>query len=736
MKIVRLPSLPRFRGWLIAGLLGWASSGITGTVTFSVSPSSISNTYSGKITLQINGLTNGESVVVDRYLDANTNGVIDAGDWLVQSFRLTDGKACVIGGVTNGNIAGDSNPTNGAITARFRFQADGIAQKFTGTHLWRLSSPTGRFPSLTNTWTITDTPYAQAASGTVQNGGTNVPYAGILVFPPPSGNGGSSPIAGTVADASGAYSINLPPGDYQLWALKSNAVCDMDAAPVVTLNPGIPVITNLILIPATCSISGRFIDATRTNIGLLGLLVVAQSTNNLIAFGFTDTNGNYAVNVTPGGWQISADGEELPSYGYLNLRDEYRPSVDATASSVSNVIVGLPPATALIYGTATDNLGNPLAGLSLYAENTNRLYEVDLVTDGNGKYVMGVLAGEWYVGHSHDSPDYASYVFSEVDTNIVDGQAALVDFMGSAGTTISGCVQGEGNPLSGVNVQVGTITTNGTGGWHWNQTYQSDGTDSHGNYSVIVPPGTNYYASVNLPQGSPWVGQMYSNATDAASATVIAALTNAPVTGIDFALTLGMNISGWIMDASNNPVRTSVEIGQWDGTNWISVWWTGSFDDGHFSVALPAGSNYLVHINDPNYHEVYFHNKLSAGSADAIVAPPGTVVSNVNFTLYDPSRDSDGDGLPDYIEGYVTGTDPFDCRDCLRCIGLHPSGGRATLSWSAVSGRVYSVERTVDLCSAAWTNLPPLSIIAVGTNATLLDSNAPPRGNYRVRVAY
>ena len=49
-------------------------------VTFSVTPSAVSNTYNGTIMLQVTGLTNGETVVVQKFLDANTNGVVDASD--------------------------------------------------------------------------------------------------------------------------------------------------------------------------------------------------------------------------------------------------------------------------------------------------------------------------------------------------------------------------------------------------------------------------------------------------------------------------------------------------------------------------------------------------------------------------------------------------------------------------------------------------------------------------------
>ena len=71
-------------------------------VTFSVTPATVSNTYNGVITLQVNGLTNTETVAVQKFIDLNTNGVIDDTDWLVQQFKLTDGQAgMVIGGVTS-----------------------------------------------------------------------------------------------------------------------------------------------------------------------------------------------------------------------------------------------------------------------------------------------------------------------------------------------------------------------------------------------------------------------------------------------------------------------------------------------------------------------------------------------------------------------------------------------------------------------------------------------------------
>src|SRR5882724_433060 len=118
-------------------------------VAFTVTPAVVSNTYSGTITLQVTGLTNTETVVVQKFLDANTNGVIDAGDILWQQFKLTDGTNFVIGGVTNINVPGDTDTTAGQITARQNLQAD-FSQTIVGKYLFKLSSPFGHFTPITN----------------------------------------------------------------------------------------------------------------------------------------------------------------------------------------------------------------------------------------------------------------------------------------------------------------------------------------------------------------------------------------------------------------------------------------------------------------------------------------------------------------------------------------------------------------------------------------------------------
>src|SRR5579859_1588225 len=120
-------------------------------VTFTITPATVSNTYNGHITLQVTGLTSGDTVVVQKFLDLNTNGVVDANDWLVQQFNLTDGQAgMVIGGVTNFNVPGDLDATSGQITTKLNFQNGDFIQQIAGQYLFRLSSPSGHFVPVTS----------------------------------------------------------------------------------------------------------------------------------------------------------------------------------------------------------------------------------------------------------------------------------------------------------------------------------------------------------------------------------------------------------------------------------------------------------------------------------------------------------------------------------------------------------------------------------------------------------
>ncbi|HXT42344.1 MAG TPA: hypothetical protein VN887_20215, partial [Candidatus Angelobacter sp.] len=150
--------------------------------TFTINPSSISNTYSGSITLQITGLTNGETVLVERFLDLNNNGVVDVADLLVQSFKDTEGQVTSFDGIRDVNVPGDDDgATNASIQTSLSFNSGPEFSRSDGQHLFRVSSPTGRFTPLVRPLTVTQAAFAQRVTGNVTSGGSPVTNASVAL---------------------------------------------------------------------------------------------------------------------------------------------------------------------------------------------------------------------------------------------------------------------------------------------------------------------------------------------------------------------------------------------------------------------------------------------------------------------------------------------------------------------------------------------------------------------------
>src|SRR3989442_1061906 len=105
MSLVMMISRPARRlqlRLLLVPLLFLTTETLPAAVGVTPTPTAVSNLYAGTISLTVTGLNSGETVIVQKYLDANTNGVVDAGDYLVQQFQLTDGVGpTLFGSVTN-----------------------------------------------------------------------------------------------------------------------------------------------------------------------------------------------------------------------------------------------------------------------------------------------------------------------------------------------------------------------------------------------------------------------------------------------------------------------------------------------------------------------------------------------------------------------------------------------------------------------------------------------------------
>lgn len=470
--------------------------GAVSAATLAVTPSVISNTYPGGITLDITGLTNHETVTIQEWLDLNADGSIDSGEPMMDAGKITDNdpSKAVIGGITNINVPIDSNSATGAITATLNFAPPIVLENITGQRIFRLVSPAGNFSPVTATLLVTNTVTAQNLSGTVySNGVTPLPNAVVVVLPPQ----GKGYTAAEVADSNGHYSINVNPGSYVVMSAVPNYFIDQSLAPQVTLTSGQSATNDLSLASGTVTISGTFYDAGNSN-GIGGLMFQLES-GSLFAVSFTDTNGKYSAAVAPNFWKITPNKERISRRAYVVPRQSLQ--VDATGGDVTNANIGLFKGNALFYGHIADNLGNPFANIEFDASDLNNNYDANGFSDPSGNYADVALAdgtNEWNCNPNDDiNTALAGYVLNNSqNTNLAVGQAFQQNYVAlPVNAHISGRVRdNSGNPVVGVSLYASTF--NGGNGY----LSVNSQTDTNGNYALGVATGAGTWG-VNFSFG-------------------------------------------------------------------------------------------------------------------------------------------------------------------------------------------------------------------------------------------
>lgn len=470
---------------LTAVALCWLGEEAGRAATLSVTPAVIGNTYPGVITLDIGGVTNGEQVTIQKYIDANANGAVDPGEPLADSFKVADGGAFVIGGVTNINVPFDNNPATGAISVKLSIAPPRSLANLVGQYVFVLSSPVQNFSPVTAALTITNGAVGQAVKGVVySNGVAPAAYAVVAVLQMVPGDQGGRWVTGVIADNAGHYQVSLEPGSYLLLPACPGYFTDMSLAAQVTLSNGTPVTRDLYLTNATTSISGRVYNAGNSN-GVGGLPISLEGGGSCFAITFTDTNGNYSGGVAPGYWKVKVDSEDALTRAFVVSQNGVQ--VDATGGSVSNLDVGLWKATALLFGKFTNTAGLPMTNIALSANDSAWQYNANAITDAKGRFCAGILGGtnEWYCSPNSSDPALVGYIISQFSsTNVSVGQAFPLNLTALPATaSISGhVVDSLGHPVAGLNMLGNTAI----GGVDY---AVSTLTDAGGNYVLSAAPG-------------------------------------------------------------------------------------------------------------------------------------------------------------------------------------------------------------------------------------------------------
>lgn len=448
-------------------------------VNLALSQPAVSNFFTGTLGITITGLTNGEPVLLQKFIDANNDGFMDAGEPLVGQFKLIEGQVSRLGGVRNKNVPGDADETaNGVINETFDFADAADFTHHVGGYLFRVSSPSGRFDPQVRSFAVTNSTLGQAVTGTV----TGVPYAFVILL---SASADGEPFAGGIANGSGAFSISCPPGNYQVVAIKSGMVTDFGAAPTVTVGAGASTNVNLSLSPANQTISGTLTNAVTGGV-LPGVPVFLESATGLFAMGHSDDQGRFNIPVTTGVWSPEVDERALTALGYV--RPEQFSDINTSGGSVSGVVMPFLPASALFFGNFRDG-GNQagIAAMPFSARNQNQTLSGSGLTDASGYYSVGVIAGTWNLGPETDALTARGILASSTNVTVADGQAVQINF---TSRTVTAHLTGQvidnfGVPLTNfmLVVQPVPFPPDGAGSYY-------PSTDSQGNFDVGVSAGT------------------------------------------------------------------------------------------------------------------------------------------------------------------------------------------------------------------------------------------------------
>jgi uncharacterized repeat protein (TIGR03803 family) len=408
------------------GLFFWFAAAACGAVDATLTPSTTSSNSVTPVVLQVTGLSNGESVIVERYVDANANGDVDAGEFLAETFTVTDGQVNSIGGVRNTNIPGDEDPTaaaDGQMSINLHPALGPELGRVAGSHIVRIS---GTFGALIRTLTLTNPAQEQFISGTVTDGAIPVPYASVILLDAATEDDFT---LGVIANASGVYTAPAPVGSYKVLPFKNGYIANFPT-PTVLAAAATPT-QNLVLTAATTSISGKVADVG-TNAGLGGVqLFFASTLGDLVTIISTSADGTYSVPVTAGQWNVETSEISLALLGYLSPSNQGAGNT-ATAPA-TGVNINFTKATALIHGMVADASPTSLAGIRVNASDSNNTYYCEATTDANGHYVLGVTTGSWNVNISNQSPGLAGYIVPNSQSATISGaQAVQKDFTMSA----------------------------------------------------------------------------------------------------------------------------------------------------------------------------------------------------------------------------------------------------------------------------------------------------------------
>lgn len=400
-------------------------------------------------------------------------------------------------------------------------------------------------------------------------------------------------------------------------------------------------------------LSGHIYDS-QTNSLTGGYVTASQHSNGeWYSFGAVDRHGFYEMLAATGLCLVAAS--DFPAYlsaYYTNhpiwQRDQADP-VLVTTTGVAAVDFHLGQG-AFIRGSVTDAMGVPIPYAWVYSQVAVEItgqpgqfewwFGASAYTGDDGSYELTVppdtgcrvhvQADGWLSQYYDDCYEYQSEAATVV-TSRLEQAISNINFRLAQPSHIQGRVTSEGSPLAQKSVEVYYVKDIETWDWIFIGSAQ---TDTNGDYTLDIPPGTNF--SLVIWQDGFCPRLCWSNAPYSQVSTLISVPEGETVSNIDFDLVVGFRIEGRVFDENGNPASgfPITAFFRGDGGEWNWAGDAGTGENGEYGFPVAAGRDYFVLQGQRgDYINTYFSNKVSATDAELITTNAGCTISNVDFNL-------------------------------------------------------------------------------------------------------
>lgn len=509
-------------------------------------------------------------------------------------------------------------------------------------------------------------------SGRVTDTGGN-PIPGVTVTVQPTNQG--SPTAPAQTDADGRYSTTpLRPGDYKV-QFSDTAPIPQWAQQYWTQKPSWNTADTLTL---STTASGQGIDAqlsaaarisgTVTGPGgapLSGICIDANVANNggydFVAGATTTATGQYTIEGLPTTDLRIRFHDCNPATPYVEQWYDAKPDVNSATPVVlvpgeDRPHVDAQLATGVsVAGRVTDGAGNPVWGISVSVNPTDKGPGAFAQTDLNGMYVTSAVApGDYRVQFSdaHPAPLWATQYWNAklswnsadiLTVSAADGAVhGNINATLNPAATVTGTVTApSGAPAGDICVNAVVDTPNGPDGVAYTTTVND------GSYRLGGLPATAVkIVFQDCHSAGPYLSQWWNNQPDFSSAEPLTLAPGETRPGIDAHLAPAAEITGTVTDTNGHPLEgicaqatTATFVGGLARTD----------PDGRYAIALARPGDYRVQFVDcnqaPTFAGQWWKNQPTPATATAVTVGTAQVVDGIDAQL--------APGAPGAISGKV-----------------------------------------------------------------------------------